>query len=56
MDKQENQAEDFAAILLAPPPALKKIKPANVCELAYECDIPMELAERRTDIFKKYRL
>jgi len=33
LDKQEYQAEEFAAVLLVPPPALKKIKPPTIFEL-----------------------
>lgn len=54
LDKQENQAEEFAAIILVPPPALIKIKPVSIYELAGECDIPIDLAERRMRIFKRH--
>lgn len=54
LDKQENQAEEFAAVLLVPPSVLQKIKPATAYELAGECDIPIRLAERRLRIYEKY--
>lgn len=54
LDKQEYQAEEFAAVLLVPPSVLQKIKPATAYELAEECDIPVHLAERRLRIYEKY--
>ncbi|QNB45878.1 ImmA/IrrE family metallo-endopeptidase [Thermanaerosceptrum fracticalcis] len=51
-DKQENQAEDFAAVLLVPPSILKKFRPTWSFQIAEECNIPLSLAERRIRILE----
>ncbi|SMB95555.1 protein of unknown function [Desulfonispora thiosulfatigenes DSM 11270] len=56
LDKHENQAEDFAAILLVPPLALSKSKPSTTIELTELFEIPLHLAERRLKIFEMHGL
>jgi Zn-dependent peptidase ImmA (M78 family) len=53
-DKQENQAEDFAAILLVTPQMLEKLRPLGVHQIALEFNVPLSIAERRMRIFEMY--
>jgi len=53
-NKQEQQAENFAAVLLVPPPVLLQIQPSTECSLAQGYSIPLILAERRVEIYKKH--
>lgn len=56
LDKQEKQAEDFAAMLLVPPDALKQSRPSTVEALAEEFSIPIKLAIRRLNIYKQVKI
>ncbi len=55
-DKQEHQADDFAAVLLVPPSILISIRPSIALGLAQGCGIPLVLAEKRVNIYKQHRL
>lgn len=56
LDKQERQAEDFAAVLLAPPKTISSIQPKTTYQLASDYEIPMFLAETRMNIYKVHSL
>ena len=51
-DKQEHQADVFAAVLLVPPSGLEQIRPSTAFALAHGYSIPLVLAERRIQIYK----
>lgn len=51
-DKQEHQADVFAAVLLVPPSGLEQIRPSTALSLAQAYSIPLALAERRMEIHK----
>ena len=55
-DKQEHQADVFAAVLLVPPHTLIRLRPTSAFALAQGYGIPLVLAEKRVDIYKKHRL
>ena len=55
-DKQEHQANVFAAVLLVPPSILIRIRPSCAFALAQGYGIPLALAEKRVDIYKKHRV
>jgi len=55
-DKQEHQADDFAAALLVPPHTLIRLRPTSAFALAQGYGIPLALAEKRVDIYIKHRL
>lgn len=51
-DKQEHQADDFAAVLLVPQAVLKRLRPSTAFALAQGYSMPLVLAERRIEIYK----
>lgn len=55
-DKQEHQADVFAAVLLVPPSILMRIRPSSALALAQGYGIPLTLAERRIAIYKEHRI
>jgi Zn-dependent peptidase ImmA (M78 family) len=55
-DKQEHQADVFAAVLLVPPSILMRIRPSSALELAREYGIPLVLAEKRLDIYNEHKI
>lgn len=56
LDKLERQAEDFAAMLLIPPEIFKHTCPTLSFELAEKCEVSLQLAERRMQIYEKYKI
>lgn len=52
-DKQEFQAEVFAAVFLVPPNEYARIHSSFSFELAEECEIPLQLAEKRLQIYEQ---
>ena len=56
LDKQERQAEDFAAVLLAPPKSISSAKPKSTYQLAVDYEIPELVAETRMNIYKVHNL
>ena len=55
-DKQEHQADVFAAVLLVPPSIFMRIRPSTAFALAQGYGIPLTLAERRIAIYKEHRI